>query len=278
MKQCAEVTLISKEIKNWLLKQPEVNEESLTDWLLYQISAKVKNTIQIKFSRRKEAKKTGADWEWWFLFKRINYKMRVQAKKINCEKDYYKGIAYKNKYGLQIEALLRDAILTNSIPFYAFYTSIAEKAMCPKNPFDEGVFIAGANTIHKTFITGGKRKIFPQDLLGISNALSCFFCCPFISYITGLYCFFNNYYTLDTNKREYADSIQKEQKMSNDNLGIYTSLPDYILPLLQPENINLPYYEKEFKGFINNVNSIVICDFRNEEDNLHMDLILDTNQ
>ena len=105
-------------IRNWIDKQSNVKEESLTDWLLFEVSNKIKRITYKAFSRNEEAKITGADWEWWFLFKSNSYKFRVQAKKIKTNGDNYSSIAFSNKYGFQINKLISDSIDNNSILIY----------------------------------------------------------------------------------------------------------------------------------------------------------------
>lgn len=89
--------------------------------------------------------------------------------------DNYPRIAHSNKYGLQIEKLLEDAIRTNSIPLYAFYTNEKGQVMCAKAINDEGVYIAGANKVYNSFIKGIRQKVSQQSILSICNPLSCFF-------------------------------------------------------------------------------------------------------
>jgi len=54
-------------------KQPEVKEESLTDWLLFDVSQKISRITYKSFPRHEEARRTGADWEWWFLFSSFSF-------------------------------------------------------------------------------------------------------------------------------------------------------------------------------------------------------------
>ena len=49
---------------NWLKKQPFVKEESLTDWILYNVSEHNSNVYYKAFTRNEESK-NGVDWEWW---------------------------------------------------------------------------------------------------------------------------------------------------------------------------------------------------------------------
>ena len=114
MSDCKEVKKISEHIREWISEQPAVKEESLTDYLLFQMSERVPRIRYKAFSRQVEAKTTGADWEWWFVLSDdCAYKLRVQAKK--GFSDNYPHIAHCNRYGLQIEKLLEDAIMQNSL-------------------------------------------------------------------------------------------------------------------------------------------------------------------
>ena len=69
-------------VRKWLVRQPSVKEESITDWLLFDISENIKSVYYQAFTRHEEARKTGADWEWWFVFRDFAMKLRIQAKKL----------------------------------------------------------------------------------------------------------------------------------------------------------------------------------------------------
>ena len=56
----------SSQIYWWLKKQRHVKEESLTDWLLYQVSEKCPDIYYQAFTKHEEAE-NGCDWEWWIL-------------------------------------------------------------------------------------------------------------------------------------------------------------------------------------------------------------------
>jgi hypothetical protein len=156
---CTAFREASREIRNWITDQPGVKEESLTDWLLRDISKRVKNVYYSSFSRKTEARVTGADWEWWFLFDCGSYRMRVQAKKLSPTSDNYAGLAHTNKYGLQIEKLISDSIAVNAMPLYALYSAAKYSPICPKGDDTEGVYIAGARAIRSNLLSGGIRKV-----------------------------------------------------------------------------------------------------------------------
>lgn len=269
MSDCKEVKEISKYIREWISKQPAVKEESLTDYLLFEMSKRIPRIQYKTFSRHIEAKTTGADWEWWFvLSNNCAYKLRIQAKK--GFPDNYPHIAYSNKYGLQIKKLLKDAISTNSIPFYAFYTSDKGTVMCPRGINDEGVYIAGANKVYNSFIQGGRQKISIQSVLSISNPLSCFFCCPLVERKDVRFSdFFENYYNEESGE-EIRQTLKIEDEKFEDKppiLGLHDFIPDYVSVLLRlgnnKENDIDSSYESEFKDKIKDINAIMVYDARN---------------
>ncbi len=63
--------------------QPHVKEESITDWLLYDISKNNSNIYYHAFTRNEESL-NGTDWEWWILtndiYSNIAYRFLIQAK------------------------------------------------------------------------------------------------------------------------------------------------------------------------------------------------------
>jgi hypothetical protein len=67
---CKHFSDASAYISNWIVAQPSVGEESITDWLLYTLSSNIASLQYKKFTRHQESRVTGADWEWWILGKR----------------------------------------------------------------------------------------------------------------------------------------------------------------------------------------------------------------
>lgn len=118
----------SRKIYDWLNKQPNVKEESLTDWLLYYTSEHCSNLYYQEFTRRKEAN-NGADWEWWILTPKYGkeynaYRFLVQAKKLLADSgDNYPLLSYGNKNGYQIDLLMETAKYKNAFPLYLYYST-----------------------------------------------------------------------------------------------------------------------------------------------------------
>ena len=109
MNSCDQFRAATSYVAKWIASQDGVGEESINDWLLFNLSEKASNLKYKKFSRVQEANKTGADWEWWFVEAQYSLKLRVQAKRLRRGKDVYPSLAYANRHGLQIEKLLSDA-------------------------------------------------------------------------------------------------------------------------------------------------------------------------
>lgn len=263
---CKKLIECSEYIKTWINLQPSVKEESLTDWLLFDISQELKRITYKAFSRFDEATKTGADWEWWFLFTSFSVRTRIQAKKIDPSKDNYPSIAYTNRHGLQIEKLLEDADLTNSISFYAFYTDLQKPLNCKKaRGGKEGVFLAGGKQIYSDFIINGKKEVKPCAILKRCIPLSCFLCCPlnedegrgFLEFLT-------EYYSTEV-VIETGQSLVGNQ---GELRGVYEKVPNYVDTFIQYKEKDLPdWWESEFQRDIEGINALIVYDARESKSN-----------
>lgn len=276
MSDCKSINKSSRYIRTWLQKQPEVKEESLTDWLLYDISQNVPRIKYKSFSRHIEARQTGADWEWWILFSKFCFKMRVQAKKIDVSGDNYPAIAYTNRFGLQIEKLLKDAKQTGSIPLYALYSPVQAPVKCIRHRAQEGVFVAGGTEIYNAIINTPRAFVSCSDLLARSNALSCFFCCPLLRNAgngsapspdtagDGFLAFLNEYYSEEFAKKPTEQSVPAEEHVSKDKFpGVYGKPPSYIESFVGNGQGDTPeWWEKEFKHNIEDLNALMVYDMR----------------
>lgn len=269
MSDCEALQALSQYVRIWMQKQPEVKEESLTDWLLFDVSQKIPRITYKAFSRQEEARKTGADWEWWFLFASFGFKMRVQAKKLCPSADHYPGIAHTNKHGLQIEKLLADAKRENFMPFYAFYTTETADVMCQMHRNDEGVFMAGGHSIHAEVIAVPRRPIASPDLLRHTIALSCFLCCPLASGKErmagtspddsgdGWAQFVRQYYASELGHppegEEHTDLLP----------GVHRQIPLYVQSFVKAVKEGVPdWWEREFHHAIEDVGALVVYDGR----------------
>jgi len=249
----------SNYVKNWLCNQPEVKEESLTDWFLYDISLKLPSTLYKQFSRYEEGRKTGADWEWWFVFSdKESFTLRVQAKKLKKAEDNYPGIAYTSNNKLQIEKLIEDSEKEKFASFYAFYSyGDNSKLLCSGGKgISEGVFFAEAKNLKKNFIDGGRTTLLADDVLKLTNPISCFFCCPITGFESQK---FKSY--LDKYFPTYS-SINFEKSNENELLG-FNPTPNYILKALEQGEIP-EWWETEFRRRFSTTKSVMLTDLRDE--------------
>ena len=266
--KCLIVKGVMNDIYNWLIKQPSVGEESITDWLLYQMSIKLPDLYYRKFNKLEEAKKYGADWEWWVITSSKAIGLRIQAKKVLPGKDNYKSIAHTNSIGLQIEMLTNKSREDNMLALYSFYCAYpGEPPVKCKKAYgaNEGAFIAGAQTIYDKYITCGRNIIELDHLIMEANPLSCLFCCPLIYEAGGndfekLYSYFKEYHVDIHDKNSGVNS----KDGNKDSIGVHEKAPDYVLSLLESflNNKVSDWWEDEHKHVTDKVNSIVIQDLR----------------
>ncbi|HUU46594.1 MAG TPA: DUF6615 family protein [Acidobacteriota bacterium] len=270
MSDCEALQESSRFVRDWFRRQPAVKEESLTDWLLFDISQKIPRVTYRAFSHHEEARQTGADWEWWFLFSSFAFKMRVQAKKLKPSEDHYPGIAHTNQHGLQIEKLLHDAHQTNSMPFYAFYTVETAEVMCRMGRNDEGVFMAEGHRIHGDVIAVPRRRIDSSDVLKHTIALSCFLCCPLAlgkvaepGLDPG-----DRGYAWSRFMREYFGSGLTQSLSDGEDLdstipGVHRQIPSYVRSFVEAGEEGVPdWWEKEFHHDIEGIGALVVYDGR----------------
>lgn len=233
-------------VRDWQIKQPSVKEESLTDWMLFDISEKSSKVRYQLFSRHEEARTTGADWEWWFVSDRQSLRLRVQAKKAQGSKDLYSELARTNRHGLQIDKLLADAKKQNALPLYAFFSSENVQTLCGGRKPAEGVYLAGATRVYGDFIAVARKKVTAKDVLRISNPLSCITCCPLSRHGELPLEYFRRYFP-----EEFPQSESR-----NSTPGIHKQVPGYVQALLSrdrgrpEENIDSLEIPTEFKALL----------------------------
>lgn len=253
---CQKLRSCCLEVRNWLVKQPSVKEESITDWLLFNVSERIDGVTYKAFTRNEEAKLTGADWEWWFIFEKYSYKMRVQAKKLKINDDNYSSLAYTNKYGMQIEKLIEDSRRENFFPFYAFYVLEAKNVKCGANILNEGVYLVGGSKLFERFILSGKKKVTSDDILSDAIPLSCFICCPICERGNngdGFAEFLGGYFEVDSIRNNNNDLV----------LGQYENIPSHIESFIKYSKEGIPeWWEREFEYQIKGINSLVVYDTR----------------
>lgn len=272
----------SEYIYNWINRQNHVKEESLTDWLLYEISQQYDFIYYQAFSRHEEAQ-NGSDWEWWILTADENgghkfnaYRFMVQAKKLFPNgKDNYSLISYGNKYGTQVDLLLDSANARNALPIYFFYSigksDVSEQIknvqyITPRTHMwcgdcINGCYISLAKVIYDILYKNPKMKVLDSKLLNNSFKLSILDLVFEKSQreIDDIINLFNSRLLIDNvvNGREYKDldvnGIQHNEK----------SIPQYLQVFIQNKNKNLNWFQSEMR--IDDISGLGVIDLRNRE-------------
>ena len=257
-KECNILRQSSLYVRNWTNTQPNVKEESLTDWLLFNVSEKTTKITYRDFTRHEEFKTTGADWEWWFIFPNFSYKFRVQAKKTKTTSNNYRGMTYPNKTSTQMGKLISDAYSNNAIPIYAYYTNKIDRVKCNKKILDEGVYLISAIDLKNKFVVPKITKIDYNDILEDTIPLSCLLCCELQKNPHN-----NNPDNFERFIKEYFNQDESNVSQDSASIGKHSKTPYYVESLFEFSNKDLPdYWEKEFEKSVDGLNGIMIFDRR----------------
>ncbi len=253
---CQEFNGTSEYIFKWYTIQTKVKEESLTDWLLYNLSLKLPIFKYQPFTRYQENKITGADFEFWILGREKNFAMRIQAKKLNKDIRYnhYGAVAYPEKTKKQINLLISSSISSSSggltfRPFYLFYNNGFNKSQCQR--INSGMLITDAKEIVSKYLTGKRIKILRKNILNISIPFECLFCCPLSDY---------NSSTLDGIRNILSSYFPSDNETNN--LGFNQDIPNYIQDLVNPEITEDFWIENYQNELIDTVDCVAVLDLR----------------
>lgn len=260
----------SKYINKWILDQPGVKEESITDWLLYELSKRCPRVYYRTFSRKEESK-NGSDWEWWFLVDDINdkdkvnaYRFLVQAKKLLSDRSNSSLLKYSNKKGNQIDLLTKSAQTVKAFPLYMCYSNTEpdknqqvknlkhiNKSMLNKNR--DGCYLLSAYDMKMILDEATKLgtalkkepNIRDRDVLNRSYNLSL------------LDLLFYDYSIAD---KVLSDFITDE----NNGKHSLKDAPPYLVYLIDQHGGFTDGFEREFKNQITGVVGLAIIDLREE--------------
>ena len=143
-------------------------EETITEHNLLEIRRRHRDRVHLEtFSKAKEAK-SGADWEWHIVGHKWTLKMRVQAKRVQCDG------RLKIKYKQQREVLLDRAKDDNMRSLYCIYCTEPQRSLWTQShPMDDfegyqtGCLLADANDVPVTTTKPGKieHKCIPWHYL-----------------------------------------------------------------------------------------------------------------
>ena len=98
-------------------------EETITESCLLNLKRKLGPLVDIDtFSKSKESKVTGADWEWHFVGSKFVASFRVQAKRVT-KNGGISGVLRQSKTSPapQADLLISDAKKHNMVPLHCFY-------------------------------------------------------------------------------------------------------------------------------------------------------------
>ena len=265
----------SSQIYWWLKKQRHVKEESLTDWLLYQVSEKCPDIYYQAFTKHEEVE-NGCDWEWWILTSDMYseeycaYRFLVQAKKLYLyTRDNYPLLSYSNKNGMQIDLLINEAKYKDALPLYMFYSTgesdineqmknnpwLSEETFRWCEDCENGCYISLASAVYELLFGGSRRKILDGDLLNCSFKLSL---CDLL--------FVRDAERLLNKMNQIL--IQKEQNRNRlpGVIGIKhykKGIPDYLKMFVERREEDLSWFEREMR--LTDIGGIGVIDLRRKE-------------
>ena len=268
----------SRKIYDWLNKQPNVKEESLTDWLLYDTSEHCSNLYYQEFTRRKEAN-NGADWEWWILTPKYGkeynaYRFLVQAKKLLADSgDNYPLLSYGNKNGYQIDLLMKTAKYKNAFPLYLYYSTapvdiekqIDEFRYIDSSVIDwcdnceNGCYLSPALKVYEELYKYPRHKLQDTDIINKALKLS-LLDLLFREDIESVLDQFNREYILSNREKILNNFYQGVYGIKHSGIGI----PDYLKMFVDRRGKNIGWLQTEMR--IDDIDGIAVLDFRNVDE------------
>jgi hypothetical protein len=217
---------ISAEVKEFIQNVSKLNEESITDYLVWKWRELDKKFIFINietFTHDEESKTTGADFEiqleLWLVGTKYYVPLVFQAKKFIKPYDgYLRKLNYPDGTQTQLKTLLNYSKTGKQpFPFYLFYslTDSETRAECGKNyRLDKAsLFMVNAETVQGFANKTPGTAISRNEILAKGNPLHCLFCCPL---------------NLSDYFKDYFDVELDSYNLVNRN----NQLPEYVVMLL----------------------------------------------
>ena len=256
----------------WLDKQPSVKEESLTDWLLYNVS-NLSPKVYYKAFTRNEESNNGADWEWWILvnsnFETRAYRLLIQAKKLKPNSDNYPLVTYSNKNGMQIDLLIDEAKRRKALPLYAYYscckpdlsqqlinvTYIPNDLLSWCGGCTNGCLLTSAFELHSKVFSHSRMVLNEKELINSSFGLSILDAVLDNS--------MNPFNLLDKLARHYQYSVGNQESYNSGIVYKYKDLPQYVKTLIERNaKEDLSWFENEFRYYLDPLSGVVVIDAR----------------
>ena len=167
----------AEDIYHWIKASPQLQEESITDRLLYEMARQSTQITHFQHKRFDEARH-GADWDWWIDSPRQKYAFRVQAKRMRPGHNHRGDILRQNQNGRQIDLLIASSGALNLYPIYALYGLPSGTSPCIRNHRLESVFVSPAPDVLSLAQGTPGTAIMDADLQSIALPMPCLFCCP----------------------------------------------------------------------------------------------------
>ncbi len=223
---CKEMKKIEKLVYDFIDNVSAVQEETITEYLMWQwimLNKKVKFIKSKRLHSKKEESKTGADFEieLWIIGTKKALPFLIQAKKIIKDTNQYcsNTLNYKKgKHPKQYDALIDKAGKSKMIPLYLFYT---------KTKMNKSIYVSLASDVRTLAISCAikPRTIIKRDqVLDISRNLSKLCCLSIrskIQFLKGDDSYKNNFVTLNNLPpyiKKYLQGINDE--VSSRNIAI----------------------------------------------------------
>lgn len=157
-------------------------EETLTDLNLLQLKRRCPDLVYTeKFTRYREGKDTGADWEWWIARRDRWLGMRIQAKRLDPQSQRYELFRADRTKALQQADMLIAAAAAGPerlYPLYCFYNTgcpTPDKPRCSPNGdgLVYGCTLLAAPTVRELVARGAT---YYSDFAPHAIPWSCLFC------------------------------------------------------------------------------------------------------
>lgn len=273
---CLSYFKVDQKICEFINNVDSVEEESLTDYLLWkmkEVNKRIRHANLRKFKKKEESNISGADFEMevWLVSKNKGIPLVIQAKKAVDKYDgYCNKLNYKpsNKNKRQLDTLIEYCQNNKKLPFYLFYTSCIDKNIDPYSwSYKCGGYrwsiyetcLVLVDAISIKFIADNCKgsNLHKKEFLSKGNPFCCLFCCPF-SYrnnysnnsntpsLSGIVAYLNRYYPRIS--REYR--ISREHK-------VIREVPKYVQLLTEQRKLT-PEIFKEYSKELRRFNHLVV--------------------
>ena len=157
-----------------------LGEETITEHNLLEIRRRHRDTTRVEtFSRPKEAK-NGADWEWHLIGKAYTLKLRVQAKRVQCDNKLRIKHTVRSSGRQQRDLLIEAATAAGMKPIYCIYCTEPQRAIWTPvwsfrglGLFETGCLLANASDVPEaiTHLSEIEEDCVPWHFLCLPSSL-----------------------------------------------------------------------------------------------------------